>query len=167
MCENEVSIFSQPKHHNSKHHMPSHLVDPSSTCYSQPMPDRPNRHVQNRKKKIPQGLTTGATHRHNHSQLRSARKQSVRTSWTKKGRRSKNRARAITTGSPAHLWLSLTVVFPSSRRVSHAPLYKGAGSEKQNQRTAKRSCRLRNSKYPTTTQRPTTPTTIYCPTMCF
>jgi hypothetical protein len=123
--------------------------------------------LRNRNKTLSHSPKTGATHRHNPSQLSCARKHRIRTRWTKKGRRSKNGAGVIITGSHAHLQLSLVMVFFSSRRVSHAPLHKGAEGEKRKRWTMKRSCRLWNTVCPLPAQHPTIRRAVYCNTTLF
>jgi hypothetical protein len=119
------------------------------------------RACHNLKKTPLRSSKTGATHRHNCLQMIAMQQPSAGPRWTKKGRRSKKGARAITTGSPAHLWLPSAPVHSSPCRVSQTPLYKGVGNEKRNQRATKRSGRVQNGAYPLTTQHPTTAATIY------
>jgi hypothetical protein len=94
-------------------------------------------------------------------------KHGLRARWTKKGQRSKNGERAITTRSLAHLWLSSALVPSCSSCASRTPLYKGAGSEKRNQRATKKNGKVPKAANPVTTKHPTTAPPIYCHLPCF
>jgi hypothetical protein len=118
--------------------------------------------LQNRKKTHSYSPKTDATHDQSRLQMTAMRKRDGGTCWTKKGRRTKNGTRAITMHSLAHLQLSSALVSSHSSCVSRTPLYKGAGSEKRNQRATKKSGNVQKAASPVTTQHPTTTPPIYC-----